>query len=60
MFCFKQLFYQVKGDMCLKVIVNGKHKDVHIREGEVSLHTVFISFSSCLYVRINFGLGMLF
>lgn len=22
--------------MCLKVIENGKHKDVHIREGEVS------------------------
>lgn len=34
--CSKQLFYQVKGDMCLKVVENGKHKDVHIREGEVS------------------------
>lgn len=45
--------------MCLKVVVNGKHKNVHIREGEVSLHTVF-SFSSCLYVRINFGLGLYF
>lgn len=22
--------------MCLKVIENGKHKDVHIKEGEVS------------------------
>lgn len=30
-----QLFYQVKGDMCLKVIENGKHKDVHIKEGQV-------------------------
>lgn len=35
-FYLKQLFYQLKGDMCLKVIENNKHKDVHIREGEVS------------------------
>ncbi len=27
-----------KGDMCLKVIENGKHKDVHIKEGEVSFN----------------------
>lgn len=33
---YSQLFYQVKGDMCLKVIANGKPKDVHIKEGEVS------------------------
>lgn len=26
--------------MCLKVIENGKHKDVHIKEGEVSAHIV--------------------
>lgn len=32
---FLQLFYQVKGDMCLKIIENGKQKDVVIREGEV-------------------------
>ena len=23
--------------MCLKVVENGKHKDVHIKEGEVSV-----------------------
>ncbi|TRY88738.1 hypothetical protein DNTS_029672 [Danionella cerebrum] len=32
-----KLFYQVRGDMVLKVIENGKHKDVHIRQGEMFL-----------------------
>ncbi|KAJ8248323.1 hypothetical protein GJAV_G00240790 [Gymnothorax javanicus] len=33
----EELFFQVRGDMCLKVIENGKHKDVPIREGEMFL-----------------------
>ncbi|XP_056105283.1 3-hydroxyanthranilate 3,4-dioxygenase [Rhinichthys klamathensis goyatoka] len=33
----EELFYQVRGDMVLKVIENGKHKEVHIREGEMFL-----------------------
>lgn len=37
-FPFLQLFYQVKGDMCLKIIENGKQKDIFIREGEVKHH----------------------
>lgn len=33
-----QLFYMLKGDMCLKVIEHGKHRDVVIKEGEVSIN----------------------
>ncbi|XP_075060256.1 3-hydroxyanthranilate 3,4-dioxygenase isoform X2 [Mixophyes fleayi] len=33
----EELFYQLEGDMCLKIIENGEHKDIHIKEGEMFL-----------------------
>ena len=31
----EEIFYQVKGDMVLKILEKGVHKDVPIKEGEV-------------------------
>lgn len=31
----EEIFYQVKGDMVLKIVEKGVHKDVPIKEGEV-------------------------
>ncbi|XP_069464571.1 3-hydroxyanthranilate 3,4-dioxygenase isoform X2 [Ambystoma mexicanum] len=33
----EEVFFQLDGDMCLKIIENGKHRDIHIREGEMFL-----------------------
>lgn len=34
----EELFYQLRGDMCVKVLESGsRHRDVHIREGEMFL-----------------------
>ena len=33
----EEFFYQVEGDMLLKIIENGKPKDIHIKEGEIFL-----------------------
>ncbi|NJN49865.1 MAG: 3-hydroxyanthranilate 3,4-dioxygenase [Polaribacter sp.] len=30
-----EFFYQIEGDIVLKVIDNGKQKDIHIKEGEI-------------------------
>ncbi len=34
-----QFFYQLQGDMCLKVVEKDAHKNVHIRQGEVRPNT---------------------
>lgn len=34
----EEFFFQLKGDMCLKIVEKGVHKDVVIREGECYLH----------------------
>ncbi len=33
----QEFFYQIEGDMVLKVIHNGEFKDIPIKEGEVFL-----------------------
>ncbi|XP_787214.3 3-hydroxyanthranilate 3,4-dioxygenase [Strongylocentrotus purpuratus] len=33
----EELFYMKKGDMCLKVVEQNKHRDIHIKEGEIFL-----------------------
>lgn len=33
----EELFFQVKGDMCLKIMERGQPKDIHIKEGEMFL-----------------------
>ena len=33
----EEFFYQVEGDMLLKIIEQGKPKDIHIKEGEIFL-----------------------
>ena len=38
--------------MCLKVVENGKHKDVHIREGQVS-GGVHVWLGVCVYVWLG-------
>ena len=33
----EELFYQIKGDMCVKILENNVHKDIVIKEGEFFL-----------------------
>ena len=33
----EELFYQVKGDISVKILENGQHKEIFIKEGEIFL-----------------------
>ena len=33
----EELFYQIEGDITVKIIENGESKDIHIRQGEMFL-----------------------
>jgi 3-hydroxyanthranilate 3,4-dioxygenase len=38
----EELFYQIEGDIVVKIIDEGKQRDIHIKEGEMFLlHDVF-------------------
>lgn len=41
----EELFYQLKGDMCLKVLEQGQHRDVIIKQGQIFLLPAFIPHS---------------
>ena len=43
----EEIFYQVKGDMVLKIVEKGVHKDVSIKEGEVGAHVIVHLLSMC-------------
>ena len=43
-----QLFYQVKGDMVLRVMERGQPKDIRIKEGEVRGHVQVAALSTLL------------
>lgn len=33
----EELFYQIKGDMCLKILEKGRHRDIIIKQGQIFL-----------------------
>jgi 3-hydroxyanthranilate 3,4-dioxygenase len=41
----EEFFYQLEGDMILRVIEDGSHRDVTIREGEIMLLPAFVPHS---------------
>lgn len=41
----EELFYQLKGDMCLKVLERGQHRDVIIKQGQIFLLPAYIPHS---------------
>lgn len=49
----QEYFYQVKGDLLIKLVVNGEFKDLWVREGEMFL---LPGRFYCGYASITFGL----
>ena len=48
----EEFFYQIKGDMLLKIMNNGKIVDIPIKEGEILFEIVPVNDYVCVHVDV--------